>query len=339
MWPYSRSRLHFGRKKTSSSSTCLSGKEVVETPNYFDKLPIDVLVAILQKVGTIDILLNVQLVCVLWRNICLDPVIWRSIDIHNIGKLCNLPDFLVTSDDLPYDVHKLTQIAIDRSCGQLVNINLEYMGNDHLLEYITDRLGLVFRKNKLKRLRFVWSFITDEGLSKVTKKMSSIEELHIVGDIKRVSLEIVGLNCPGLKSLTFKKQCLITKIEYTEVSGHGISFIRYEEDYDYDDGIDPNFVALAISRTMPQLQHLNLIGNGMTNEGLQAILDSCPRLESLDLRKCFRVDLRADLVLDKRCSSIKEFYHPDDSTDPNDDDFLSYDEADFEFPNNEYWQW
>ncbi|XP_047321196.1 F-box protein SKIP19-like [Impatiens glandulifera] len=263
MWPYSHSRLSYGRKRTSSSSTCLSGKEVVETTNCFDKLPIDVSVAILQKVGTIDILLNVQLVCVLWRKICLDPIIWRSIDIHNIGKLCNLPDFLVTSDDLPYDVHKLTQVAIDRNCGQLVNINLEYIGNDHLLEYITD----------------------------------------------------TGEWCDE------------------------ISFIRYEEDYDYDDGIDPNFAALAISRTMPQLQHLNLIGNGLTNEGLQSILDSCPRLESLDLRKCFRVDLRADLVLDKRCSSIKEFYHPGDSTDPNDDDFQSYDETDFEFPKNEYWQW
>ncbi|XP_047309295.1 putative F-box/LRR-repeat protein 23 [Impatiens glandulifera] len=324
---YSRSRLRYRRrktlyyrsrpimKKTPSSSTGLSRKDATtETRNWVDNLPRDVL----QKVGTIDILVNVQRVCLSWRKICKDPIIWRSIDIHDIQKLFNLP-----GEELPCDVSKMIEIAIDKSCGQLININLEYTGNDQLLKYITDR------KIQLKTLRIKWSSITDEGLSEAAKMMSSIEELYInFGGIKHIGLENVGLNCPGLKSLTYIRPVIVTKIEYEDE----ISFIEHEEDY-YD-GIDPNSVALAISRTMPQLQHLNLIGNGMTNEGLQAILDSCPRLESLDLRKCFRVDLTSDPKLGKRCSSIKEFYHPSDSTDPG-DEFESYDAADYYFTDND----
>ncbi|XP_047309294.1 putative F-box/LRR-repeat protein 23 [Impatiens glandulifera] len=336
MPPYSRSHLRNRRKKAFyyRSRRARKGKEVVENQNLVNNLPRDVLVAILQKVGTIDIMLNVQKVCVLWYKICQEPVIWRSIDIHSIGKLCNLPDSEATYDDIPYDIETITEVAIDRSCGQLININLEYFGNDDLLKYITDR------KIQLKRLRLVWSYITDDGLSEAAKKMPSLEELHIdFGGIKYVGLENVGLNCPGLKSLTYKRPGIVTKIDYEELSGDEINIFEYEEEYDV--AVDPNSVALAISRTMPQLQHLNLIGNGLTNEGLQAILDSCPRLESLDLRKCFRVDLTSDLELGKRCSSIKTFCHPDDSTGPGDHDaFESYyvadhDVAGFDLSDNE----
>jgi hypothetical protein len=43
--------------------------------------------------------------------------------------------------------------------------------------------------------------------------------------------------------------------------------------------------------TMHKLRSLQLFGNNLTNEGLTAILDNCPHLESLDtLRgKCARI--------------------------------------------------
>ena len=58
------------------------------------------------------------------------------------------------------------------------------------------------------------------------------------------------------------------------------------------DEIFYDFGALAIAKNMPKLRHLLLNGNRVTNDGLQAILDGCPHLESLDLRKCFNVTLR-----------------------------------------------
>lgn len=52
----------------------------------------------------------------------------------------------------------------------------------------------------------------------------------------------------------------------------------------------------------------------MTNVGLQAIIDGCPNLESLDLRQCFNVHLGGDMG--RLCSQrIKDLRLPHDPTD------------------------
>ncbi|RID40484.1 hypothetical protein BRARA_J00524, partial [Brassica rapa] len=61
-------------------------------------------------------------------------------------------------------------------------------------------------------------------------------------------------------------------------------------------------VALAIAETMPGLRHLQLFGNKLTEAGLNAILDSCPNLEHLDLRNCYNLNLSGNLK--KRCSEM-----------------------------------
>ncbi|KAL8461043.1 hypothetical protein ACS0TY_031695 [Phlomoides rotata] len=64
---------------------------------------------------------------------------------------------------------------------------------------------------------------------------------------------------------------------------------------------------------MPNLRHLCLVAIGMDNEGLEAILDGCPYLESLDLRRCIRLDLQQVALL-RRCSEqIKHVKYPFDS--------------------------
>ncbi|XVF68325.1 hypothetical protein PTKIN_Ptkin10aG0195800 [Pterospermum kingtungense] len=63
---------------------------------------------------------------------------------------------------------------------------------------------------------------------------------------------------------------------------------------------------------MHGLRHLQLVGNKLSNQGLQAILDGCPYLESLDLRNCYNVNLEGDLG--KRCAEqIKNLKRPEDS--------------------------
>ncbi|KAL8461036.1 hypothetical protein ACS0TY_032498 [Phlomoides rotata] len=66
----------------------------------------------------------------------------------------------------------------------------------------------------------------------------------------------------------------------------------------------------------------------ITNEEVEAILDGCPKLKSLDLRRCFCLDLHG--ALGKRCyEHIKDLKCPYDSifgdewlksTDDNDDE-------------------
>lgn len=117
-----------------------------------------------------------------------------------------------------------------------------------------------------------------------------LEEMHLYyPKIDTEAIEAIGRSCPQLKSFTLN-----------------------HEWYEYDD-MDLDMEAHAIAKTMPQLCHLSLFGNTMTNAGLQAILDSCPHLESLDLRQCFNIKFGGKIgqICEQR---IKDLKQPHDST-------------------------
>lgn len=101
----------------------------------------------------------------------------------------------------------------------------------------------------------------------------------------------IGQSCPLLKSLKFSPSIL--KVDNKDDS-----------------------VAFAIAKTMSELRHLTILKNGITNDGLLAILDGCPLLESLDLRGCVHLDMNESLK--KRCNvQIKELVYPTESIDQN----------------------
>ncbi|KAL9321011.1 hypothetical protein ACSQ67_012850 [Phaseolus vulgaris] len=141
--------------------------------------------------------------------------------------------------------------------------------------------------NRLQCLRLACCYqISDKGLCDVAKKLSQLEELDMsTSNFTKDSLEAIGRCCPLLKSLKFNMQC------------YGRSYVECDEE------------AFAIAKTMPGLRHLQLFGNNLTNDGLLAILDGCPHLESLDLRQCFHVKLGGSLS--KRCAEqIKDLRIP-----------------------------
>ncbi|CAK9321243.1 unnamed protein product [Citrullus colocynthis] len=249
-----------------------------EARNWLE-LPAEVMFMILVKLGAIDILSSAQNVCSSWRKICKDPPMWRVIDMHNSGELD-------ADMYLDYNLESMCRHAVDRSCGQLVDINIEYFGTDELLQHIAHS------SNQLRRLRILDCYdISDEGLTEAVSKLPLLEHLEIfLCSFDVETLKTVGRCCPLLKSLKLNKQFY-----------RGLRMGRDDE-------------ALAVAETMPKLQQLQICGNGLTNMGLQAILDGCPDLESLDLRGCFNLYLEGEL--EKRCAeSIKVLYLPHDSTD------------------------
>ncbi|XP_021755083.1 putative F-box/LRR-repeat protein 23 [Chenopodium quinoa] len=243
------------------------------TPNWLE-LPEEVWFLILSKLSTIDIIENVQKVCLLFRNLCKKPSMFKFIDM-------TLEDAYM---DLPYDPNVMTRFAVDRSGGCLVDIYLEYVCDDDTLMYIVER------SKNLKHLRLGhYLDVSDAGLIEAVKKLPVLEELElIICNYSVDTIEAIGCACPSLKSFSLNS-----------VGSNNCTLARNEE-------------ALAIAKTMPNLHNLQLIGNYMTNEGLKAILDGCPLLESLDLRACFLIDLSGELG--KRCNQIKRFRLPFDST-------------------------
>ncbi|KAK6932114.1 F-box domain [Dillenia turbinata] len=239
------------------------------------ELPSDATCLILKKLGTIEILINAQRVCKLWWKLCKDPAMWRTIDLSDL-EYCW---------DMDLEPEEVARNAVDRSCGELVDINIEYFGSDSLMEYITTRAS------NLKRLRLVSCRISDKGLIDAAKKLPRLEDLEIsLCSFTRECLEVVGRCCPGLRTLKYNKR------------GYRLPLVECDEE------------ALAIAECMPELRYLQLFGNKLTNDGLQAILDGCPHLEYLDLRQCFNITLPGDMG--RRCAKrLRTLRHPNDPTD------------------------
>ncbi|KAF3962851.1 hypothetical protein CMV_012691 [Castanea mollissima] len=269
----------------SSSSSKKQTKKVwrkkKETTRNWLELPRDVTASILHRLGAVEILETAQKVCMLWRSLCQDPYMWRTIDMRSSYCRRSLGDPI----NMRYYLEKMCIHAIDRSFGQLLDINIENFGSDELLTYIAQS------SSQLRRLRLVCcDSISEKSLREAAAKLPLLEELGItLFLLPKESLEAVGHCCPLLKSLKWNQKWDAADKECDEE-------------------------AAAIAKNMPELHHLQLIGNQLTNDGLQAILDGCPHLESLDLRRCFNVTLSGDLG--RRCAErIKSLRHPNDSMD------------------------
>lgn len=139
---------------------------------------------------------------------------------------------------------------------------------------------IVASSKQVRRLRLMGYslYFTKEVLGVAVSELPLLEHLEIQSFIIGLdpeTLRTIGRCCHLLKSLKLKELCYIGFISSSD------------ED------------ALAIAETMPNLHHLEIVGNSITNFGLHALLDSCSGLQSLDLRKCMYLDF--DEHLKKKC--------------------------------------
>ena len=125
------------------------------------------------------------------------------------------------------------------------------------------------RSSQLQSLTFLQCGVDYDtsGLIMAIQKLPQLEELHLTMNPKLVSddFETIGIACPMLKSFSYHN--CFNDVEDAEFTGD----------------------VVAIGKTMPNLRHLRLCSlceHGMGYEGLEAILDGCPHLKSLDLRLC-----------------------------------------------------
>lgn len=124
----------------------------------------------------------------------------------------------------------------------------------------------------------------------MVRKLPLLEELHLCYiPVSRRAIEVIGRCCPQLKSFSLNRQNFIWP------------FYVFNEE------------ALAIAENLPGLRHMQLLGNGMTSLGLQAILDNCLHLESLDMRQCFNLGCIEDDLGKRLHQQIKNIRLPYDS--------------------------
>ncbi|KAK6150119.1 hypothetical protein DH2020_017644 [Rehmannia glutinosa] len=281
------------RKRTSPMAVCTSS-----APPWTE-LPRDLTANILRRLGVVDILENAQKVCTTWRTVCKDPAMWRVIDIRYNGEV--------------RDCSMMCRHAVDLSQGQLIDLHMENFGDSETLLYVCKR------SRNLRRLSLACcDDVSGKALTEAVKKLPQLEELHLIimFGVRSRHLKTIGKSCPMLKSFTFN----LTGHRHPHLMGTIDDDLRAdvlwegsEDEYFMEEPLYSK-LALAIAKTMPNLCRLQLFANYMKNDGLQALLDGCPRLESLDIRQCFLVDLSGDLG--KRCfKQIKNLRLPFDSVD------------------------
>ncbi|POO04153.1 LRR domain containing protein [Trema orientale] len=181
--------------------------------------------------------------------------------------------------------------AVDFSSGQLVEVCLHGFGSDDLIHYITER------SREIKRLRLfcTHSKISDKALTKAAPKLSLLEELELSeGSFSKESLQAIGRHCPHLKSLKFNFQ----------------GYEAFSRNITSNEEVILNEQSVPIAGyNVPKLGHLEHFRNVMTDVGLQAILDGCPLLETLELY--YRFDIKMGGDLEKRCDEqLKCLYRP-----------------------------
>ncbi|XP_047951958.1 putative F-box/LRR-repeat protein 23 [Salvia hispanica] len=229
------------------------------------ELPEHLTADILQRLYTEEIIESAQCVCTTWWRVCQNPATWRSIDLdyrRPAARDESVCEGSCTHDDVCHCGEDkfafLVRRAVDLSQGQLLNLKLGVWDLYESLNYVAHR------SSQLQSLTFLQCGVDYDtsGLILAIKKLPQLEELHLMMNPKLVSddFETIGIACPMLKSFSYHN-C-------------------FDEDADFAGDV------VAIRKTMPNLHHLRLCEHPMGYKGLEAILDDCPHLKSLDLRLC-----------------------------------------------------
>ncbi|MED6143309.1 hypothetical protein PIB30_004810 [Stylosanthes scabra] len=248
-------------------------------PNLLD-LPTEVTTKILRKVGAVEVLKSAQLVCTQWHRLSMDPLFWRTIHVTTPQK--SVDDFVGKHGFYATE-------AVNRSCRQVEDISIAYPSPTLLLHIADCNL----RRLRLERcspdLDCFYLGLSNGVLIKAAKKLPLLEEIEFLyPDDSLQCLEAIGESCPLLKVLK-----IIRKRKRMIISGNEC------------DG-----KAFAIAKTMPNLRHLSLLRNRLTNAGLVAILNGCIHLESLDLRGCLSLNLEEASLWQRCAEQIKQLRLP-----------------------------
>ncbi|WVZ94393.1 hypothetical protein U9M48_040291 [Paspalum notatum var. saurae] len=257
--------------------------EEEETRNWAE-MPRDALLAVLQKLGHADVLTGVELVCRPWcRAAREEPELWRRVDLRRRAALSFAPHVHLA---------KVARAAVTRAAGRCEAFWAEDIGGDSFVFFLGHTAP------KLKSLRLISCTFSTRGLNGALRNFPVLEELEL--SLYSGAAAASGFCDLGETCAVAAEACpLLERLRLSKYRFHRLSGIGDSE-------------ATAIAR-MRGLRSLQLFGNSLSDAGLAAILRGCARLESLDIRHCFNVDVKDETRA--MCARLKTLRLPDDSMD------------------------
>ncbi|KAI9866756.1 MAG: SCF ubiquitin ligase complex subunit [Trichoglossum hirsutum] len=300
-------------------------------------LPAELLIAIFAKLGSTTDLRNCMLVSKTWAMNSVD-LLWhrplcnswkhllnvvhsvRKTDgyfaYHELVKRLNLSSLAEQVSD--GTVHPLSGCKrVERltltNCTKLSDSGVTDLldGNRSLLaldisglELITDHTLNTVAAN-CKRLQGLnitgCRQVTDQSLISVSENCRHIKRLKFNDCSQLTNDSIVALarNCPQILEIDLHKCSLITDISVTSLIANG-SHLRELRLAHCELITDEAFLALPNDRTFDSLRILDLTAcDQLTDNAVQKVINSAPRLRNLVLAKCRRITDRAVLAITK----------------------------------------
>ncbi|KAF8775003.1 hypothetical protein HU200_005052 [Digitaria exilis] len=244
------------------------------TERDWASLPLDILISVFHKLGLREVLLSAERTCTAWRLAAVDPTMWRRIDAGTLSP-CSPGG------------RAIVRAALDRADGECEAFSGPC--DNHLLFDLVQIAPLV------KVLHLKHFYAPNKVLNLVLNRLVLLEDLEIspsyVSTGSENLLQSVCQDCPGLKKLR----------------------LNCSESFDY---VNWNGVILEKIHgriiPMPELRSLELFHCELTTQGLTAILDSCPLLETLHVTG-FLVGGKMNQQLWERCAQVKDLSLPDQS--------------------------
>ncbi|OEL21410.1 hypothetical protein BAE44_0017571 [Dichanthelium oligosanthes] len=238
-------------------------------------LPPDILISVFLKLGPREIMMGAEHACTAWQRVAVDdPVLWRCVDMGMVSP-CSP------------NGRAIVRVAVDRGAGECEAFS--GLCDSKLLFYLVQRAPYL-RSLHLKHL-----YAPNKVLNLVLKRLPLLEDLEIsptyVSTPEENLLQSICQDCPHLRKL--RLNCC--------------------ESFDYNNGN-----GMALERIhgeiilMQDLRSLELFHCDLTTQGLRAILDNCPLLETLHITG-FLMGGEMDQMLRQKCAGVKDLTLPNKS--------------------------
>ncbi|XP_019432788.1 PREDICTED: F-box protein FBW2-like isoform X2 [Lupinus angustifolius] len=227
--------------------------EVASDFRSWDELIPDALGVIFTHLSVQERLTIVPSVCKSWADLVAGPYCWQEIDIDEWSSCCE-----------PDKLDPLLEMLITRSSGSLRKLCVSCIQTERMFIFIAENAP------SLETLRLSRCNINDSIVEQFTRRLSMLSFLDVsyCTNIGARALETIGNNCKLLEGLCRNMHPLDTAGK------------NYEDDE-----------ANAIASTMTNLKHLEMTYHLIKTTGVLKILSNCHKLEFLDLRGCWGVQL------------------------------------------------
>ncbi|CAN6248835.1 unnamed protein product [Urochloa humidicola] len=272
-------------------------EEVVYDWRWAEAVSPEILALVLRgRVPADDVARGAERVCRAWRQAAASPDMWGDVDIE---AWCRRVNCRARADAA---VRRL----VARAQGTLRRLSAYRVGDASL--------ACVAASGKLLNvLQIPMSEITDQTVEKHAECLPALKVLDISYclNITSKGIEAIGQHCKLLVQLKRNMP------PPDPPQGNNTAAKVVEEE------------ALAVANTMPVLEQLQLAYGLFSDLALNAILNKCPRLRTLNILGCWNVRLEGDI--EDRCFALESFrepWEPEYSTDSSSEDDYEDNNAD-----------